>query len=163
MTPFGDLVAGPRPGRMRDRRASGMRGPLALPGPLSADHIPRRITTNQRFDAIVRTVVSALKPALSSRRPSVDVMIDHVPFLPDDWSDSGNDNGDDVIPLCSAIDTVSADSSQSAQPSLQLVVFRSPHVNRAQGADELRDLVWTSVLYKLSEIWETSTEELDPR
>lgn len=139
-------VLGPRPGRMRDRRARGPRGPLALPGPLSATRVPRRVGSHRRFDIIVETVVAKLEPQLGSRLPVVEVVIDHVPILPEQW--------DDRVPLCSVFESDTA---------RQLVVFRRPHLDRAANLHELTELTWSSILYQLAQVWHSRVADLDPR
>lgn len=136
-------VIGVRPGRMRDRRARGQRGPLALPGPLSAGRVPRRLSRNQRFDRLVETVVAGLETELRTRRPPVEIVIDHAPLLPDTW--------DDEVPLCTVVE------GQQAQ---RLVVFRRPHLERAAELGELTEMVRHNIAERLAEIWRINARDL---
>lgn len=136
-------VVGVRPGRMRDRRARGQRGPLALPGPLTAGHIPRPLSRNQRFDRLVETLAAYLETHLLTRQPGIEIVIDHAPMLPDTW--------DDEVPLCTVVEGGRAH---------QLVVFRRPHLDRAADHNHLTAMVWHSIVERLAEFWGVSAREL---
>lgn len=140
-TPISPVV-GPRPGSIRGRRRA--RGPLALPGPLTADRIPRPVSLSRRFDQCVESVVATLEPQLRARRPGVDIIIDHAPILPSDW--------EHPVPLNSIVDTESP---------WQLVLFRRPHCDHADSVAMLGQLVWQTITTNLSYIWDITIDELE--
>src|SRR5690348_3867366 len=86
-SPFGAVVSGPRPGRMRDRRGRGPRGPMALPGPLSPGSVPAHRTPRQQFDLLVGDVLAALEKHFATEPDHVDVVVEEAPLLPPEWSD----------------------------------------------------------------------------
>lgn len=146
MDHLGGVVSGPRPGRMRDRRGRGPRGPMALPGPLSPRSVPAHRPARESFDLLVRDIVAALEPHFAAEPDHVEIVVEEAPLLPPEWSDD--------VPL--SIVTGAADVQR-------VVVFRVPIVQRTTGREDLEDLVWTVVLDRLAEAWHLSPDDLDPR
>ena len=145
---MGDLVFGPRPGRMRDRRGRGVRGVRALPGPLSPRGIPARRTRRAEFERIVTQVVTALDPAFQAESDQVEVIVEDAPRLPVDW--------DGAVPSS----VVSRDPENG---TTRLVLFRMPISQHAVDADHLEDVIWTVLIDQLAAIWQVSPDDLDPR
>lgn len=143
---LGGAITGPRPGRMRDRRGRGSRGPVALPGPLSQDGLPLQRTPRERFDEIVRELVDLLEPHFTIESDQVDVVVEDVPLLPSLW--------DEPVPLGAVV--------RETTP-VRVVVYRVPISQRCSSEPELRDMAWTAVLDGLSEVWSIPPEKLDPR
>ncbi|MGA8988525.1 metallopeptidase family protein [Aeromicrobium sp.] len=146
MDHLGGVVSGQRPGRMRDRRGRGPRGPIALPGPLSPGSVPVHRSTRATFDLLVGDVIAALEPHFAVEPDHVEIVVEEAPLLPPEWTDD--------VPLS----VVSAGAGGS-----RVVLFRIPITQRCAGRDELEDLVWTVVLDRLSELWHISPDHLDPR
>ncbi len=141
------VVTGPRPGRMRDRRGRGRRGPVALPGPLSPDGAGSRQTPRERFDDIVRSVVTALEPAFRAEPDTrVDVVVEEAPRLPPEWSDE-----------------VPASVVSEVDGAIRVVVFRLPIEQRCGSHHELEEMTWAVLLEQLASVWQVSPDDLDPR
>lgn len=122
-----------------------MRGPLALPGPLSPRGIPVHRTPRDRFDLIVADVLAALEPIFAAEPDPVDVVVEEVPLLPRSW--------DDDVPLSAAVQTAHGG---------RVVLYRLPIRGRCHG-DDLVAAVWQLVLDRLAEIWRLSPDDIDPR
>lgn len=146
MDHLANVVCGPRPGRMRDRRGHGLRGPLALPGPLSASRSGPVRTARTDFDGLVTEVLTALRREHAAALDLIEVAVEEAPLLPQSWTGR--------IPLS----TVVADSS-----SIQLVVFRQPIDHRASDQAHLAELVWSTMLEAFATLWGTDPDDLDPR
>jgi len=146
MDPLGGIVSGPRPGRMRDRRGRGKRGPLSLPGPLSPSSIPAQRSPREQFDLMVSDVLTSLRPHFDIETETVEVAVEEAPLLPDDW--------DDEVPLSTLV----------TRPEItRVVLFRLPMTHRSTSDLELLDLVWTTILDRLGEIWHMPPDDLDTR
>ena len=146
MDHLGGIVSGPRPGRMRDRRGRGKRGPLSLPGPLSPTSIPVHRPPREEFDLIVSDVLTSLRPHFDIETETVEVAVEEAPLLPDDWSDD--------VPLSTVV---------RGPDMTRVVLFRLPMTHRSTSDLDLLDLIWTTVLDRLGEIWQISPDDLDPR
>ncbi|AXT85725.1 hypothetical protein C6I20_11355 [Aeromicrobium sp. A1-2] len=140
------VVSGPRPGRMRDRRGRGSRGPMALPGPLSPRSVPIHRPARASFDLLVGDVLAALEPHFAVESDHVEIVVEEAPLLPQEWSED--------VPLS----VVSPGIGGS-----RIVLFRIPISQRCTNRDDLEDLVWSVVLDRLAELWHISPDELDPR
>lgn len=140
------LVVGPRPGRMRDRRGRGPRGPFALPGPLSPRSVPVHRGPRARFDALVADVLSALDKHFAAEPDEVEVVVEDVPLLPPEWSDE--------VPLSSVV---------RSGDLTRIVLYRWTLTDRANDPEDLTDLVWQVLLDRLAEVWQVSPDDIDPR
>lgn len=143
---LGGIVSGPRPGRMRDRRGRGKRGPLSLPGPLSPARVPVERPPREEFDLMVSDVLTSLRPHFDAETENVEVAVEEAPLLPEDWADE--------VPLSTTVTGTGVS---------RVVLFRLPMVHRSTTDLELLDLIWGTVLDRLSEIWHISPDDLDPR
>ncbi|MBC7632021.1 metallopeptidase family protein [Aeromicrobium sp.] len=141
------LISGPRPGRMRDRRGRGPRGPMALPGPLSPRSVPAHRAPRAAFDRLVGDIVAALDHHFEIESDHVDLVVEEAPMLPPEWTDE--------VPLSILVPSVRGS---------RVVLFRMPITHRGAGSrDVLEDLVWSVILDRLSEVWHISPDDLDPR
>lgn len=140
------VIVGPRPGRMRQRRGRGPRGPVVLPGPLSPDGLPVQQTRREHFDTLVANLVELLEPHFRAETDAVEVVVEDVPLLPASW--------DEPVPL----HQVARDTTP-----LRVVVYRLPITQRAADDAMLKDLAWTAVIDGLAEAWSVPPEKLDPR
>jgi predicted Zn-dependent protease with MMP-like domain len=145
-SPFGTVVSGPRPGRMRDRRGRGARGPMALPGPLSPQSVPYHRTPRQLFDALVGDILASLEQHFATEPDHVDVVVEEAPLLPAEWSED--------VPGSTVV--------RSAVSS-RVVLYRLPITQRCSTPAQLADAVWQIVLDRLAEVWQVSPDDLDPR
>lgn len=145
---LGGMVSGPRPGRMRDRRGRGKRGPLSLPGPLSPLSIPAHRPPREEFDLMVSDVLTGLRSHFDIETETVEVAVEEAPLLPKDWADD--------VPVSTVV------AGTGTSPT-RVVLFRLPMAHRSTTDLELLDLVWATVLDRLSEIWHISPDDLDPR
>jgi hypothetical protein len=145
-TRWSGVVSGPRPGRMRDRRGRGPRGPMALPGPLSPRSVPAHRPPRESFDLLVGDILAALEPHVDAEPDHVEIVVEEAPLLPPEWSDE--------VPL----------SIVAGLPDgHRIMVYRIPITQRCSGREDLEDLVWTVVLDRLAEVWHLSPDDLDPR
>ncbi len=140
------VVAGPRGGTMRDRRGRGRRGPLALPGPLSPRSVPAHRTPRAEFDRVVADALVTLQPAFERETVPVEVVVEEVPILPEDWVED--------VPL-----SLAAEHRGGAR----VVLFRLPLTHRSTGRDDLADLVVDHLVDRLAEVWQVPPDDLDPR
>jgi predicted Zn-dependent protease with MMP-like domain len=140
------VVTGPRPGRMRDRRGRGQRGPMALPGPLSPDSVPAHRPSRESFDLLVGDVLAALEAHFTVEPDQVEVVVEEAPLLPPEWTDD--------VPL-SIVAPLPAGH--------RVILFRIPITQRCLTPDDLEDLVWSVILDRLAEVWRMSPDDLDPR
>lgn len=146
MDHFGGAVSGPRPGRMRDRRGRGPRGPIALPGPLSPRSVPVHRPARAAFDLLVGDVLASLEPHFAVEPDHVEIVVEEAPLLPPEWTDD--------VPL-----SIVAPDPEGAR----VVLFRIPIAQRCASSDDLEDLVWSVILDRLAEVWHMSPDDLDPR
>lgn len=140
------LINGPRPGKLRDRRGRGKRGPFSLPGPLSPAGVPSHRRPRGEFDFIVGEVVNALQSHLDHASIEVQFAVEEAPLLPEDWSDD--------VPVSTIV---------TAGETVQIVLFRLPMTHRSFDESELLDLLWNTILDRLAEIWQVSPHDIDPR
>ena len=140
------MVTGPRPGRLRDRRGRGRRGPGALPGPLSPASVPTHRTRRESFDLLVASVLEALEPRFAQESDDVDVVVEEAPLLPPVW--------DEPVPT-----TVVTLTTAPAR----LVLYRLPLSRDCHSRGDLEDAVWHAVTEGLAQIWHVPPESLDPR
>jgi|SRR5664279_2639503 len=140
------IITGPRTGRMRDRRGRGRRGPSALPGPLSPRGIASQRTPREHFDAVVRSILTALEPAFGAEPDPIEVIVEEAPRLPPEWSD--------VVP---------ASVVTEHGGTTRVVVFRLPIVQRCRTQHDLEDMTWAVILGQLGSVWQVDPDDLDPR
>lgn len=143
---WGGVVSGPRPGRMRDRRGRGPRGPMALPGPLSPLSVPAHRPSRESFDLLVGEVLKALERHFVVEPDHVEVVVQEAPLLPPEWTDE--------VPL--SIAAATADGHR-------ILLFRVPITHRCLTDRDLEDVVWSVILDRLAEVWHMSPDDLDPR
>lgn len=146
LTHLEGVVSGPRPGRMRDRRGRGARGPLALPGPLSPASVPAHQTPRQEFDELVNRILGAMAKHFDAEPDRIDVVVEEAPLLPTGW--------DDPVPTSAMVRTADA---------ARVILYRLPLTKRCHSLAEVEDLTWRSIIDRLAEIWEVSPDDIDPR
>lgn len=140
------VVTGPRPGRMRERRGRGARGPLALPGPLSPQSVPAHVNPREDFDGLVAAILTAMAKHLEAEPDRVDVVTEEAPLLPDSWTEP--------VPTSALV---------RGPDSARIVLYRLPLTKRCRNRDEIEDSTWQVILDRLAEVWEMSPDDIDPR
>lgn len=140
------VVSGPRPGRIRDRRGRGARGPLALPGPLSPQSVPAHVNPREEFDALVGAILNAMAKHFDAEPDRVDVVTEEAPLLPDGWTDP--------VPTTALV---------RGPDAARIVLYRLPLTKRFQSRPEVEDATWQAILDRLAEVWEMSPDDIDPR
>lgn len=140
------VITGPRPGRMRDRRGRGRRGPMSLPGPLSPAGVPAHRTPREQFDALVADILAALEPHFVIEPDNVEIVLEEAPLIPPGWSED--------VPT--SIVTVEGESTR-------ITLFRLPITHRCAEPEDLEQELWSLILQRLGEIWHISPDDLDPR
>lgn len=136
--------------RRRDRHQRGLRGPLALPNPLTARPARpvRPATKGEFFVETVQEAVERVSRSCPDALVGVTVGIEDVPYLATAWS------GEEV-PLAAAID------GDAEHPS-QVVAYRRPLEHRATTRHGLRLLVHRTLVEQLSALTGRSVGEIDP-
>ena len=119
---------------------------MALPGPLSPDGVRSQQTPRQRFDDIVRAVVTALEPAFTAEPDPVEVVVEEAPRLPEDWTDE-----------------VPASVVAHVDGTTRVVVFRLPITQRCGTRNDLTEMIWAVLLEQLASVWQVDPDDLDPR
>lgn len=95
---------------------------------------------------MVSDVIEALRSHFEAETETVEIAVEDVPLLPEDWSEE--------VPLSTVV----------TQPETsRLVLFRLPMVQRSHGDADLLDLIWVTILDRLAEVWHMSPDDLDPR
>jgi len=146
MSHLGGVVSGPRPGRMRDRRGRGARGPMALPGPLSPASVPSHRTPREQFDVLVEGILAAMEKHFAAEPDDVDVVVEDAPLLPPEWSDD-----------------VPTSTGATIGGTSRIVLYRLPISQRCADPIQLEDAVWQVLLDRLAEVWQVSPDDIDPR
>ncbi len=137
-----------RQGRRRDRRGRGLRGPLALPGPLSPDGVSSRVTPARAFDDLVRLSVERLRAHLPGELDAVEFGVEETPVLPDDWT------GD--VPLSTHV-------SRGRGRAARVVVYRLPLAHRAREPAELAALLMDVLVDEVAALLGHDPDSVDPR
>ena len=142
--------------RRRDRHGRGLRGPLAPVGS------PLYRSRAERFDDLVLQAVAQLEPRWESELAGVEFAVEEVPsgdltaeqFLPDA----------DPVPLARARPGVARSrepGAASAGPA-RIVLYRRPLLARAEGEDELGELVLDVVIEEFARLLGLDPQTIDP-
>jgi predicted Zn-dependent protease with MMP-like domain len=137
--------------RRRDRHGRGLRGLLAPP------QVPLYRTRAQRFDDLVLQAVSRLEPRWETELAGVEFAVEEIPAadLPDDEPDP--------VPL-GRLDPGTAGSPQPDNPArpARIVLYRRPLMARADGEEELAELVLDVVVEQFARLLGVDPESVDP-
>lgn len=136
--------------RRRDRHERGLRGPLALPNPLSGRPArpPRPVRKADFFAEAVEDAVERVARQCPDALVGVTFGVEDVPYLATAWS--GNQ-----VPLAAAVDG-------DAQQLSRVVVYRRPLEHRAASRQGLRILVYRTLVEQLAALTGRSVSEIDP-
>jgi len=135
----------------RERHGRGLRGPLALPNPLSGDPVPLRSRPQRAeyFTACVSHALARVSGACPRALAGIDVGVEDVPAaVGGGWSR-------DRVPLAAAI------GPEPPQPG-QVVLYRRPLEHRARSRKGLKILVFRTLVEQLHALTGIPMEELDP-
>ena len=138
----------------RDRHGRGLRGPLALPNPLTGRPVPLRTQPSgaEVFLTAVQDAIGQISRQCPECLQGIDVGIDEVPTR------STLLQGDDetAIPLAVAID------AENGRPA-KVVLYRRPLEKRAIDLDDLRFVVHHTLVEQLAMLTGRSPSEIDPQ
>lgn len=142
--------------RRRDRHGRGLRGPLAPAGS------PLYRSRSERFDDLVLAAVAQLEPRWEAELSRVEFAVEEVPS--DDLPPDGlPPDSADPVPLA-RLDPAWAETGDPAQPArpARIVLYRRPLLARADGEDELSDLVLDVVVEEFARLLGVDPQAIDP-
>ena len=136
--------------RRRDRHSRGLRGPLALPNPLTGSPARpvRPVTKTAFFTDAVHQAVERIARQCPDVLVGVTFGIEDVPYLQTAWSG-------DQVPLAAAL-------AGSSEELSQVVVYRRPLEHRAATRRGLTILVYRTIVEQLAALTGRTVEEIDP-
>lgn len=130
----------------RDRHGRGLRGVLAPPG------VPVHRTRAERFDDLVLQAVARLEPRWEVQLAGVEFGVEDIPPAS---SLDGPARG--PVPL-SRLEPAAPPEERPAR----IVVYRRPLMARADGEDDLGELVFDVVVEEFARLLGVDPEEVDP-
>ena len=136
--------------RRRDRHGRGLRGLLVPPD------VPLYRSRSERFDDLVLLAVSQLEPRWEAELAGVEFGVEEIP--------PAEPASDDPEPVPLArLEQGSGDGSPSrpAQPA-RIVLYRRPLMARADGDEELGDLVLDVVVEEFARLLGLDPQIVDP-
>jgi predicted Zn-dependent protease with MMP-like domain len=141
-------VTSRRPGRHRDRRGRGARGPLA------PAHVPLVESPSQRFDNIVLDAVEHVERRWRDQLRSVDFAVEEVPAMEsevvlDDEIESAG------VPLARLYPA-------GVDHPARIVIYRRPLELRALDREDLEDLVHDIVVDEVAHFLGLAPDVVDP-
>jgi len=125
-----------------------MRGPAFSDTPFAPDGVPARRSPAERFDQVALRILRAVAAPWAERLGDVELAIEEVPVLSEQWVSS-------TVPLSSWVEPRGHDRAR-------LVLFRRPIEHRADGLAELEALLLTVVVEQLSEVLGLPPEDVLP-
>ena len=134
---------------MRDRRGRGVRGPVALPGPLSAAGVPLQLSRREQFDTLVLDLVEELTPRWESELRDVEFGVEEVPLLPHDWQPAS-------VPLSALV------RGTTTTPT-RIVIFRLPVQERANSRTALERVAREALVARVAELLGRDPDDITPR
>ena len=153
MTVQDDSSAGPPPAglRRRDRHGRGLRGLLVSP------EIPIYRSRSERFDDLVLTAVTQLEPRWEAELAGVEFAVEEIPP-----ADLASDDPEPV-PLA-RLDPGSPDGGDPEHPAqaARIVIYRRPLMARADGEEELAELVLDVVVEEFARLLGLDPQIVDP-
>lgn len=142
--------------RRRDRHGRGLRGVLAPAG------VPLHRTRAERFDDLVLQAVARLEPRWESQLARVEFAVEEIP------PPGPPGQGTDPVPLARLEEGTppgtAAGSPAAGDPPAppRIVVYRRPLMARADGEEDLGDLVSDVVTEEFARLLGIDPEEVDP-
>jgi hypothetical protein len=157
--------------RRRDRHGRGLRGSLVPPD------VPLHRTRAERFDDLVLLAVSQLEPAWEAELSAVEFAVEEIPPVIPDLDDP------DLVPLArlepgsaepgefpaaaeagetgEPADPAGATASGPGRPA-RIVLYRRPLVARAEGEEELAELVLDVIVEHFARWLGVDPQTVDP-
>lgn len=143
--------------RRRDRHGRGLRGSLVPPG------VPLHRTRSQRFDDLVLLAVSQLEPRWEAELSGIEFGVEEIPRVLPDAGDP------DPVPLARlepgaappAPRGTAGRGDAPAQPA-RIVLYRRPLLARADGEEELAELVLDVIVEQFARWLGVDPQTVDP-
>jgi predicted Zn-dependent protease with MMP-like domain len=124
---------------------------------LTPAHTPLYRSRSERFDDLVLQAVSQLEPRWETELSGIEFAVEEIPAaeLPDDEPDP--------VPLA-RLDPGSADTGNAAHPArpARIVLYRRPLMARADGEEELAELVLDVVVEEFARLLGIDPQAVDP-
>jgi len=119
--------------------------------------VPIYRTRSERFDDLVVLAVTALEPRWEAELAGVEFAVEEIPP-----SDMASDDPEPV-PLA-RLDLGSADTGRPEQPArpARIVIYRRPLMARAEGEEELGELVLDVVVEEFARLLGLDPQIVDP-
>ncbi len=140
--------------RTRDRHGRGLRGPLALPNPITSRPVgvPQRPRGLAYFLLCVQDAVAEVASHCPDVIDEIDIGVDEVPDARTLWNDIGEY---DAVPLAAAVEAVGGQHPR-------VVIYRRPLERRAADREDLHELVHETLVDQLVALTGRSVDEIDP-
>jgi predicted Zn-dependent protease with MMP-like domain len=137
--------------RRRDRHGRGLRGVLA------PQDTPIYRSRAERFDDLVLAAVAQLEPRWAAELASVEFAVEEIPPA------SALADLPDPVPLA-RLDPGSGDPGDPARPASppRIVVYRRPLLGRADGEEDLAELVLDVVVEEFARVLGLDPRAVDP-
>jgi predicted Zn-dependent protease with MMP-like domain len=132
-----------------------------LRGPLAPAGSPLQRSRSERFDDLVLQAVAQLEPRWESELASVEFAVEEVPPAETPADDLLPDS--DPVPLA-RMDAAWSDPQNPDRPArpARIVLYRRPLLARADGEDELGDLVLDVVIEEFARLLGLDPQVIDP-
>jgi predicted Zn-dependent protease with MMP-like domain len=132
----------------RDRHGRGLRGSLA------PAEVPLYRTRAQRFDDLVLLAISQLEPRWEAELSCVEFAVEEIPPAEPD--------PDDTDPVSLARLEPAALDSQGRERPARIVLYRRPLMARADGEEELAELVLDVIVEQFARWLGVDPQTVDP-
>ena len=160
--------------RRRDRHGRGLRGPLVPQG------VPLHRTRAERFDDLVLQAVARLEPQWEAHLSGVEFAVEEIPPpdlpaiegrgpVPLSRLDPGSPRaraaepgGDLPPPDAPATSGPDGPDGEAGQDPPRIVVYRRPLMARADGEDELGELIFEVVVEEFARMLGIDPSDVDP-
>ena len=157
----GDQSRPERPARVRrrDRHGRGLRGVLAPPD------VPLHRTRAEGFDDLVLQAVARLEPRWEAQLAGVEFAVEEIPPAADAAAgpvplarvEPGSPGG-----LAAAGEPAAAAGAEAVSRPPRIVVYRRPLMARADGEDDLGELVFEVIVEEFARLLGLNPEDVDP-
>jgi len=159
-----------RPVRRRDRHGRGLRGSLVPPG------VPVHRTRSERFDDLVLLAVSQLEPRWEAELSGIEFGVEEIPPVLPDTGDPetvplarlepgparpGRCEPTASTPLPAPREAVGQRGDAPDQPA-RIVLYRRPLLARADGEEELAELVLDVIVEQFAHWLGVDPQTVDP-
>jgi predicted Zn-dependent protease with MMP-like domain len=117
---------------------------------------------SERFDELVLAAVAQLEPRWEAELSGVEFAVEEVPTT-DLPTESPPADDYDPVPLA-RLDPAWSETGDPAQPArpARIVLYRRPLLARADGEDELTDLVLDVVIEEFAKLLGVDPQAIDP-